>query len=38
MTLDELIHLVRLGGLTMACIVLASVISLFVAIERLIAL
>jgi biopolymer transport protein ExbB/TolQ len=30
--------MVRLGGITMACIVAASVISLFVAIERLIAL
>ncbi|MBS1151127.1 MAG: flagellar motor protein MotA, partial [Myxococcaceae bacterium] len=38
MTSDELIHMVRLGGVTMAFILLASVASLFVAIERLIAL
>ncbi len=38
MSFDELLHLVRLGGITMACIVAASVISLGVAIERLIAL
>lgn len=38
MTTEELLHLVRQGGITMAAIVLASVIALFVAIERLIAL
>ncbi len=38
MTSDELLHMVRLGGITMACILGASVVSLFVAIERLIAL
>lgn len=38
MSFDELLHLVRLGGITMACILGASVVALFVAIERLIAL
>ena len=38
MTLDELVHYLRLGGVTMAVILIASVIALGVAIERLIAL
>ncbi len=38
MTFDELLHYIRLGGLTMALILLASVLALGVAIERLIAL
>lgn len=38
MTFDELLHWVRLGGVTMAFILAASVLALGVAIERLIAL
>jgi biopolymer transport protein ExbB/TolQ len=38
MTFDELIHYLRLGGVTMAVILAASVLALGVAIERLIAL
>jgi biopolymer transport protein ExbB/TolQ len=38
MSFDELLHLVRLGGITMACILAGSVIALGVAIERAIAL
>ena len=38
MSFDELLHLIRIGGLTMALILLASVLALGVAIERLIAL
>ena len=38
MSFDELMHLVRQGGLTTAVILLASVLSLGVAIERLLAL
>jgi biopolymer transport protein ExbB len=38
MSFDELVHYVRLGGLTMAVILLASVLALGVGIERLLAL
>ena len=38
MSFDELLHMVRLGGLTLACILLASVLALGVAIERVLAL
>lgn len=38
MSFDELLHLVRLGGVTIVVILLGSVLSLGVAIERLIAL
>ncbi|MHB8874147.1 MAG: MotA/TolQ/ExbB proton channel family protein [Myxococcaceae bacterium] len=38
MSLDELLHYLRLGGVTIAAILLASVLALGVAIERLIAL
>lgn len=38
MSFDELVHYIRLGGLTMAVILFASVLSLGVAIERLLAL
>lgn len=38
MTFESLVHYLRLGGVTMIIIVLASVIALFVAIERVIAL
>jgi biopolymer transport protein ExbB/TolQ len=38
MTLDELLHYLRLGGFTLAVIIAASVVSLVVAIERAIAL
>ena len=38
MSFDELLHYVRLGGITMAVILLASVVALGVAIERLITL
>ncbi len=38
MSFDELIHYMRLGGVTMAAIVLSSVLALAVAIERIIAL
>jgi biopolymer transport protein ExbB/TolQ len=38
MTFDELIHYLRLGGLTMAVILVASVLALGVAFERLLAL
>jgi biopolymer transport protein ExbB len=38
MSLDELIHYLRIGGVTMAAILVASVLALGVAIERLIAL
>src|SRR5438309_7199980 len=38
MTFDELIHYLRIGGVTMAVILCASVVALGVAIERLIAL
>ena len=38
MSFDELLHYIRLGGITMAVILLASVLALGVAIERLIAL
>ncbi len=35
---DELLHYLRIGGVTMALLLLASVVALFVAIERIIAL
>ena len=38
MSFEQLMHLVRLGGVTMAVILVASVVSLGVAFERLIAL
>ena len=38
MNLEELVHYLRLGGVTLAVILLASVVALGVAIERLIAL
>jgi biopolymer transport protein ExbB/TolQ len=38
MSFDELIHYLRLGGLTMAVIVLSSILALGVAIERMLAL
>jgi biopolymer transport protein ExbB len=38
MSFDELLHYIRLGGVTMAVILLASVLALGVAIERLISL
>lgn len=38
MTFDELVHYVRIGGLTMAVILIASVVALAVAIERIVAL
>jgi biopolymer transport protein ExbB/TolQ len=38
MSLDELVHYLRLGGLTMAVIVLSSILALGVAIERMLAL
>ena len=38
MSFDELLHMVRLGGLTLACILVASVLALGVAIERVLAL
>lgn len=38
MSFDELVHYIRLGGLTMAVILLASVLALGVGIERLLAL
>ncbi len=38
MSLDELLHFIRVGGVTIVVILLASVLSLGVAIERLIAL
>lgn len=38
MTFDELVHLMRIGGLTMALILTASVLALGVAAERIIAL
>lgn len=38
MTWDELLHYLRLGGVTMAIIVLSSIVALGVAFERLIAL
>ena len=38
MTLNELLHYLRIGGVTLALLLLASVLALVVAIERLIAL
>lgn len=38
MSFEDLVHYLRLGGVTMGIIVLSSVIALFVAVERLIAL
>ncbi len=38
MSFDELVHYIRLGGLTMVVILLASVLALGVAIERMLAL
>ncbi len=38
MSLTELLHYLRLGGVTMALLLLASIVALGVAIERLIAL
>lgn len=38
MSFDELVHLVRLGGVTLALILISSVLALGVAIERVISL
>ncbi len=38
MTFDELLHLARVGGITLAVIVIASILALAVAVERLMAI